>query len=230
MSERFYVVNQEYVNTGGGCMVYVADVYDQMDNAVRYFICNEEGFNWQTANTVLCEGDWLNDDELLDKIVLGTWNWDALTTEPAPDQHQFDEDEFLLFKDCQLEYIKRSCKYFNSRIRLSVDQLPGELFDKLTPNYIEWLTASESNVVTNGYEIFVHDEYEEYLRINAKENDSNYQQTVKFKNWLDTVKYEPLEGHHFITITIADKTTHIPFHADSYECLEMFIRDTIKYW
>lgn len=227
MSGRFSVVNQEYVNTGGGCMVYAADVYDRTANAMRYFICNEEGFNWQTANTVLCEGDWLEDDSMLETIVLGTWNWDALTTEPMPDQYLFDDDEFELFKYCQFEYIKRDCKYFAYRYELPVDQLPNEHLSALTTDYIEWLHANDMKVETDGYRVFIRDEYIEY---NRKKNDENYQSTKDFSRWLEELKYGPLVGEHYITVTVNNKTAHIPLHADSYDSLQTFINDVLGNW
>jgi len=224
MEKRFIVTNHEYLNTGGNIMVSIFAVYDSTDNVSRFVIAGEEGFSWQTADTISSELQ-LDSDELFNKIVLGSWNWDALVTDPCWDQHQFEDDEFELFKYCQFEYIKKNCRHFGNQERLQINELSNELYNKLSPEYIEWANKEGVGVLTNGYDVFMDSNYEPPVA----EEDKDLTAMKEFYDWYEGLKYynELRDRTAYITIAVAGNSVKIPFHADSYELLDRFLTKAI---
>ncbi len=207
-------------------MVSIFAVYDSSANVTRWVIANEEGFSWQTADTLSSELQ-LDSDELIEKIVLGTWQWDALITDPCWDQYLIEDDEFELFKYCEFEFYKKDCKYFNTKVRLSVNQLPTPLFTQLTREYIAWSELEGVGCLTDGYDVFMDDDYEPPV----KEDPKELKEMKDFSQWLKELNYrsdgERLFGS-YITVCVAGNSVKIPFHADSYELLDRFLDKAIK--
>lgn len=233
MEKRFTVMSHEYLNTGGNAMVSIFAVYDSVDNVSRYVIANEECFNWQTADTVSNYDLALDSDEMIKKIVIGSWDWNALTCEPCWDQHQFTEDEFELFKYCQFEFYKKDCKYFGTKVRLSVEELPNEFYSTLTEDYIRWEKENGEGILTDGYEIWVSDNYEPPVQLCDEllldESRKRELQDIKdFSDWLKDLNYDPISFGSYITVAVAGNSVKIPLHADSYELLDRFIEKVIE--
>lgn len=147
-------------------MVSIFTVYDRAEKGLRYMIANDEGFNWQTMDTV---GHEPQEDLDYDEITLGTFDWSALTTEPSFDQHQFTDEEWELFKHCQFEFYKEYCSYFKSPIELTIEDLPIDLLNKLTPEAIEWHRKNEASILTDGYSVACNDLYDP-MNVGLKEN------------------------------------------------------------
>lgn len=225
MEKRYVVTNHEYLNTGGNTMVSIFAVYDHKDNVSRFVIANDEGFNWQTADTISSELQ-LDSDELMNKIVLGSWQWDALICDPCWDQHLFDDEEFELFKYCQFEFYKKDCKYFDTKIRVSTNELPTDLFNKLTPEYIAWANLEGVGALTDGYDVYMDDDYEPPV----KEEPRVLTDMKEFYDWYKDLPYDEQlrDTTPFITIAVAGNSVKIPFHADTFEQLDCFLTRVIK--
>lgn len=224
MEKRFIVTNHEYLNTGGNTMVSIFAVYDSVDNVSRYVIANDEGFNWQTADTISSELQ-LDSDELIDKIVIGSWQWDALVTDPSFDMHLFEDDEWELFKYCEFEFYKKDCKYFNSKVRLAINQLPNELYSKLSADYRAWADNEGVGCLTDGYDVFMDDNYEPPV----VEDDKYLTDMKEFSKWYKLLAYNPpVDDAGFITIAVAGNSIKIPFHADTYDLLDSFLDKAIE--
>lgn len=232
MEKRFIVTDHNYLNTGGNCMVSIFAVYDSTDNVSRFVIANEEGFSWQTADTISSELQ-LDSDDLIKKIVIGSWNWDALNTEPSYDQHQFTDEEWNLFKYCEFEFYKKDCKYFNNKVRLAINQLPNELYDKLTADYREWADREGVGCLTDGFDVFMDDSYEPPMQqcdeLLLDESRKKVLQDMKdFSQWLKELNYDIVSYGSYITICVAGDSVKIPFHADTYELLDRFLDKAIE--
>lgn len=213
-------------------MVSIFAVYDQTDNVSRFVIANEEGFNWQTADTISSELQ-LDNDDLIKKIVIGSWTWEALTSEPSYDQHQFTTDEFELFKYCQFEYYKKDCKYFNIKVRLQTNELPTELYWKLPLRYREWADREGVGCLTDGYDVFMDDGYESFVESGdekklEEERRKLYLDMQDFSQWLKDLNYDPVSFGSYITICVAGNSVKIPLHADSYDLLDRFLDKAIE--
>lgn len=227
MEKRFIVTDHNYLNTGGNCMVSIFAVYDSTDNVSRFVIANEEGFNWQTADTISSELQ-LDSDELIKKIVIGSWTWDALVTDPCWDQHQFTDDEWELFKYCEFEFYKKDCKYFNNRVRLSINQLPNELYNKLSEDYRQWADAEGVGCLTDGYNVYMDFNYEPPVKevdrkAIADELERKLQELKNFRQWyVDLIckgtSEEKMQELYesYITIAVAGNSIKLDFDADVY--------------
>lgn len=198
-NDKFIVVDHEYYNTGGNCMVSIFQVYDVDANATRYVICGDTDFSWQTANTIYNEFLQLDCDENINKIVLGSWSYSALTTEPSWDQRLFEDEQWEMFKYCQFEHYKKDCKYFKTTVSLPIDELPPELFRKyITPEYITWANKNDWKVQTDGEQVFLNESYVapqpqksdrlkeleafvEHMRLALPPHESEYPTTADFE-------------------------------------------------
>lgn len=213
-------------------MVSIFAVYDSTDNVSRWVIANEEGFNWQTADTVSSELQ-LDCDELIAKIVLESHSWEELICDPCWDQHQFTEEYFELFKYCQFEFLKKDCKHFGYRCRLSTNQLPTELFNKLSADYIAWANLEGVGALTDGYDVFMDDNYEPPVKSSMESLlDDGRKRTLQdmkdFSQWLKELNYDPITFGSYITVCVAGNSVKIPLHADSYELLDRFLDKAIE--
>ena len=223
-------------------MVSIFTVYDHTENASRYVIANEEGFNWQTADTVSNSDFTLDNDELIKKVVLGSWTWDALTSEPCWDQHQFEDDEFELFKYCEFEFYKKDCKYFGTKVRLSIDKLPNELYSKLSEDYIRWSHEEGVGCLTDGYEVFMDAGYEPPTNkdddIGPYDNLAIQLQEIKnFRKWFNDLigpnaTEEKLQELYesFITISVAGNSVKLPFDAENFNNIDTVLERCIEEW
>ena len=227
-NERFIVTDHNYLNTGGNTMVSIFAVYDCKENVSRWVIANDVGFNWQTADTVSNSDFSLDCDELMDKIVIGSWGWEALTTDPCWNQHLFEDDEWELFKYCEFEFYKKDCKYFNNKVRLAVNQLPNKLYSKLSADYIKWADEEGVGCLTDGYDVFMDDRYEPPVKevdreAIARELDRKLQELKDFKQWyVDLIGPNTSEDdlqklyESSITIAVAGNSIKLDFDAENY--------------
>lgn len=225
-NERFTVTNHEYINTGGNCMVSVFTVYDRTDNVSRFVIAGDDGFNWQTADTISNSDFSLDSDEMIKKIVIGSWKFDALTTEPCWDQHLFEDDEWQLFKYCQFEHYKKDCKYFNIKIELSIKDLPNDLYKELTADYIDWSLKTNASCWTDGYKVFLNDEYEPPVVEDCKD----LADMKEFYKWFNDLQYndELRDNTGYFTVAVGGNSVKIPFHADTYELFDILLTKAIE--
>lgn len=205
-------------------MVSIFTVYDRSAKATRYVIANDCGFNWQTADTISNCDFTLDCDEMIEEIVLGCWDWSALTTEPAPLDHQFEDDEWELFKYCQFEFYKKDCKYFDTKYRLAINELSIELFNKLPRAYIDWANREGIGCLTDGYDVFLDESYEPPV----DEYEKQKQEVVDFQRQLEKLAYEAVDSE--IIVAVNGRYVKIPLHADSYQLLDEFINKVIEEW
>lgn len=233
MDKTFTVTNHEYINTGGNCMVSVFTVYDRSANATRYVVCNDEGLNWQSFDTITNEPPEGLD---YDDVVIECINYDMLTCEPCWDNPAatMDDEKFLLFKYCEFEHYKKDCKYFNIRIQLSVDRLPGELCNELGVDAIEWHKEHGDLVTTDGYKVWPSEGYEP-PPANGITNLSDYAREISdFKNWFDGLVGDgmadgTLEKYYskFITIVFNGRALELAFAADEVGVISDALREIL---
>lgn len=230
-NDKFIVVDHEYYNSGGNCMISIFQVYDVDANATRYCICSDDSFSWQTANTIYNEFLQLDCDENINKLVLGSWEYSALTSEPSFDQYQFTDEQWQMFKYCQFEFYKKDCKHFKYKKNIPIDELPNDLYNTLTDDYKDWARENDWTIQTDGEQVFLN---ETYVAPEDKEPiDEDRIKILKdihsFTVWYESLKYAPYRDDvQYITIAVAGDSVKIPFHADTYELLESFLQKVIK--
>ena len=217
MEKRFIVTDHNYINTGGNCMASVFTVYDYTNNISRFVVAGDEGFSWQTADTITGELR-LDSDELIKKIVIGSWQWDALVVHPLRNQ-QFTDNEFELFKYCQFEYIKKDCKHFGTKWRIAINELPTELYNKLTDDYRQWAESEGADCLTDGYDVFMDPSYEPPVQ----EDCAELKELKDFKKWMENLICEDTSDERleelydsYITIAVAGNSIKLMFDAENY--------------
>lgn len=232
-NKRFTVVDHNYLNTGGNMMVSIFAVYDRTAKSMRYMIANDEGFNWQTADTVT--NDELHelmdtDKRFADAVVLGNYIWEHLTSEPAPLDPCFSEDEFELFKYCQFEFYKRYCADFDIKMSVAAHQLPNNLYEQLTDECIKWHDDNCENFMTDGHSVYTSLAYIDYCN---EQSDRELQDIKRFKEHFDTLcsaeNIDRLYGS-YITICIDGDSVKVPFGAIAYNHLDDLLEEVIEEW
>lgn len=223
MNEKFTVVDHDYINTGGNTMVSVFTVYDKSIKATRYVCCNEEGFNVMTFDTIRNEPP---ADMDYDEFIVESHNWDALTSDPCWDQHQFSNEDFLLYKHCQFEFYKSDCKYFGIKVELPIEWLPGELYNELGMDAIEWHKEHGDLVKTDGYKVWPSEGYEPPVAPVEIEIDDYTNEIIDFKKWFDDTINEAFATNTIetlydkpITIVFNGRALQLSFAAAEYNAI-----------
>ena len=231
-NDKYYVTDHNYFNTGGNCMVSIFTVYDRTINETRFVVANDEGFNYQTADTISCAEEF--DFEELEAIILETHNWEALTTEPAPWQHNFADEDWELFKYCQFEFYKKDCQYFKTKVKLPVEWLLPELYTKLAPAAIEWLHANEQDIETDGEHVFMPDAYVSWQ---SEQLDKQLEALKDYKKWLDDLVCDALDAEDIekyyncnFKLTFNGREVELPFEARTYQAVSDLLKDVIEDW
>lgn len=235
-NKQFTVMNHEYINTGGNCMVSIFTVYDCIAKQVKYVMVNESTLAITSFDYISNE---LPDSLDYPDVDLGNYEWDALTCDPSFDQHQFTDEEHELYKYCQFEYIKKDCSYFDTKYRLSEDQFPHEMISKISAHCIEWHRNEETDFLTDGYEVYPSEYYvpeedvvDERLQAAIEFNERVRSEAMDFNEWLTTAFVEGWFTEDSTEcffkealLIVGGRVLKIPLHADSFELLQTFIED-----
>ena len=224
MKKNYFVTDHQYINTGGNCMVSIFSVFDKQQNVTRFIILNEEGANYQTADTVSADlqDNWEDD---YDSFILWDYTWDAITEQRLA-IYPLDKELIELVIDCRFEYLKKDCKYFNTTVNVTYDELPQRLLSTISPECIAWHIENEQFFITNGYVVSPSEYYV------PADVEKDRKATTEFMSWLndmvcDTERRESLyeEGIH---IKLGDHSVTIPFHADTYASLEGLLKVALE--
>lgn len=233
MENKFTVTNHEYTNTGGNCMVSVFTVYDHSAKSVRYVACDDERLNFMTFDTIHNEPPAEFD---YDEFILESYNYDMLTTNPCWDNPvaTMDEEKFLLFKNCQFEHYKKDCKYFDIRVQLSIEELPGELYNELGMDAIEWHHKNGDLVTTDGFHVYPSEGYEPPVATGITDLSDYAREISDFKEWFDGCVCEghatnTLEKYYTKNITIVwnGRALELAFAADEVDVISDALREII---
>ena len=226
MNKRFTVMNHEFTNTGGNCMVSSFTVYDKQLNATRCVLVNEEGFVLATVDYICNEIQFENVEEER-AVIIDNWTLDCLTTEPSYDQPQFTEEEFALYKYCQFEFYKEYCKYFNTKVKLMVHELPGEMYNELGMDAILWHDRNEEYVTTDGYQAYFNDAYDAAGWENACKE---LQQIKDFQLWhCEQAAKEELYEERYV-LSFAGRSVKLPYDADTFDAVDSLLTRIIEEW
>lgn len=98
---NYQIMNHEYLNTGGHCMVSVFEVWLPDENRTVFVNVGEGDCTITTVNHIM------NDIEIddFDKITV------AMLSYREPDEYAVTNDYFELCRYCLFEYLKKDCMY-----------------------------------------------------------------------------------------------------------------------
>lgn len=159
MTNNYQIINNEYFNAGGHCMVNITDVYNKQLKTMQHVFINEEYLVVASYDYVrnICPDDMDCDDFVVHSIEL-----QQFTHEPSFDNHSMNnmpEDIVDLLSDCLLLFIREWCKYTKDNFICRLDSLPKELYDQVSREYSHWLAENELDPVTDGYKIIIDEQY-----------------------------------------------------------------------
>lgn len=159
MTKKFSIIDNEYFNTGGNCMVNITTVYNSQYKTMQYVYINEEYL-------VVASYDYIRNElptELeANDFVLIEISQENFTTEPSFDNRHMDvidDDTALLLLDCMEAFIKGFVKHNRQHYFTTVDKLPNVLHKQVTDDYRHWLEERSQLVETDGEKIIVDSRY-----------------------------------------------------------------------
>lgn len=142
---NYKVLNHNYQNTGGGCMVSSFMLYDEAEKRTLFMLLTEEGGTISKADYIMEEIEYSDD------LVIDMANFDIL---------QPTDDYFELYRDCLIEHIKKDCSYHRTTTEVRYELLPEKLLNTMTEEYIRWHKAEVGyRFETNGNKIIFADGY-----------------------------------------------------------------------
>ena len=208
--QNFTVVNYEYLNTGGNCMVGIHEVWLRDENKTVYVYTNEEGGTIAAVDYI--RNDLQIDD--YDELMLDYVDWGRVTGH---------EKYFELYRRCLNDYTKDDCKHFGYTRGLSYHLLSDELRKQVTEDYAEWCAAENGCLIdTDGEKVIVSPSYEA--------PDEPLQAIKEFKRWHDTIAGDEKYYDFMYSLSFAGRTISLPFMADVWDAVDDMLKRTIEEW
>lgn len=209
---NYKVLDYQYLNTGGNCMVGIHRVWLTEDKKVVYVYTNEEG---GTISTV----DYIRDDIPIydyDEFIVDCVDWGRATGY---------EKYFELYRYCYNQYLVDDCKYFGTTYDVQPHLLSDELQKILSADYLKYLEIDHNGLVsTDGKTIITDPDYE------APEVDVALQSVKDFRRWHDSIAANEEYYDKWYTLEFAGKKVKLPFYADVWNAVHELLDITIEEW
>lgn len=207
---KFAVLSSDYLNTGGGCMVGVSEVFLSDENRTVYVFVNEEGATISTVDHVRK----YIDIEDYDEVTVDYIDWGRITGY---------EKYFELYRYCFNQYLVADCIHCKYTKRVPYILLSDELQQTIDADYVAWCLANSDGLFeTNGRSIFVDDSY--------RSDDESLEAVKKFKRWHDTTAGEEEYYSEKYALEIAGRRIELPFMADIWDAVDQLLETAIENW
>lgn len=163
---NFNIIDSEYFNTGGHCMVLISTIYDRKANRTFYAYTNEEscllyGFDWIRTGLD-------NDPSVINKYyIIGIDSYSNYT----PKRYDFIEDVYLtLIKECIALYAREIFDKEDALTHLPLDLILDCKVEALPAGYEDWWYRNHSaDFMFDGISIYIDsDFYEDLYRDNEE--------------------------------------------------------------
>jgi len=221
--KAFKVLNYEYLNTGGNCMVGIFTVWIPALKQTVYALTNEVGCSLVTV-------DYISNELEID-------DYDELTIDRCDfDELQANATYFELYRYCLNEYTKSDCRYFGNTIAIPYHLLSDELQSEVHADYLVWCEENNNGCIpTDGEKIIVHPDYD-MLFTDPHEDDEELQAVKEWKAWHDKLVNESTMDevaelyNKKYRITFNGKRIYIPFNADTYSLIDDLVKAVIREW
>lgn len=216
----YKVLNYEYLNTGGNCMVGVFQVWLPCENRTEFVFVNEEGATRSVVDYISNEID--VDD--YDKLIIENIDWGTITG---------NEQYFELYRHCLNEYTKSDCRYFKCDRGIPYYLLSDELQSMVPADYLVWCEENNNGLVdTDGVKII------ENLLYSTPDPLEEHLQLIKdWKRWHDGLVNRETTDQELDTLYDKDyelcfggKVIKLPFNADTFNNINDLLDSVIKEW
>lgn len=215
---NFKVLNYEYLNTGGNCMVGIFTVWLPGINQTVYALTNEVGCTIATADYISNELD----IEDYDDVTIDRCDFDDLCDNAT---------YFELYRYCLNEYTKSDCRYFGHTYAWPYHLLSDELQAEISRDYLEWCKENNNGCIpTDGHSIVEHPDYikpEEDWRLKAVKD---------FRKWHDDLitnaTDEEMQDFYDrqYRLYFMGRRTFLPFDAETFNKINDLLDSVIKEW
>ena len=209
---NYKVLDYQYLNTGGNCMVGIHRVWLTEEKKVVYVYTNEEG---STISTV----DYIRDDLPIDdyyEFTVDYVDWGRITG---------SEKYFELYRYCYNQYLVDDCKYFGVTRGVQYHLLSDELQEMISDDYLKYLAAECGMLVdTDGKIIVTNPDYEE------PEVDVALQSVKIFKKWHESIAANEDYYNEWYILEIHGKKVKLPFYAGVWNAVHDLLDITIEEW
>jgi hypothetical protein len=141
---NYQVINHDYMNTGGHCMISVFEVWLKDDNKTVFVNVGEEYVTITTVNHICRDLD----IEDYSDITIAEFNY--------TDGDQLEESPYnQIMRECLFEYLKKDCGYCGYKQHLPYQWLLDE-HQKLSKTFVKYLQPGEfSTYVTDGNSVWI---------------------------------------------------------------------------
>ena len=227
---RFQVTNVEYENSGGGCMVLVATVYDSLVNNIRYVLYNEEGGSFTTVDYVFSGVDYE------DKMLLAYYDEEKHEAYYAHEKPAESSDLNELFEYCWLEFIKRDCTSWKHTLKTEVGSIPLELKKLIPAGYVNWLDENGLLIETDGERIIVDERFKRLADVrkevarevrDLRELQAYMTEQIRLTDSGDDETYDTFYRMP-ITVSFGNRVAHIVNSAAAFQALEYLICEVLS--
>lgn len=219
--QPFKVLDYQYINTGGNCMVGVFEVWLPVENRTVFALTNEEGCTLSTVDHI---SNYVEIDDY-DELTIDYVDWGRVTGY---------EKYFELYRYCLNEYNKSDCKHFGYCHGVPYFLLSDELQQKVTPEYKQWMEANDIELYdTNGVDIIEYYDYiaeKEYDEALARTEDRLLQQLKDFREWHNTTAGVEEYYNDTYKLEFAGRKIELPFNADIWDAIDNLLHRAIEEW
>lgn len=208
----YKVLNYEYLNTGGNCMVGIFEVWLPAMKRTVYAYVNEEGCSLSLVDYIRNEIE-LDD---YDEVLIENVDWGRITGY---------ETYFELYRDCFNEYTKSDCKYFGYTRQVPYLLLSLELQESLDRDYRLWCDNENGGMFeTDGHQIVVSPAYDAPV----DEWAIMVEALKRFKEWHDeTAGVEDLYDKNYV-LEFAGHRVELPYCADVWDAVDTMLDRAIN--
>jgi hypothetical protein len=207
----YKILDSELLNTGGGTMVEITEVFLKDQKKTVFVFTNEEGCTMSLVDYIRHDFESEDCDEyIIDQFSI--YNFSG------------HESYFELYRDCVNNFTDHYHKGYGVVSDLPYDLLSDELQAQITEDYYKWEMANNSGIfTTDGQYVQYHHCYK------APTCDDIYLPQIKdFRNWHSLIACNEEYYDKDYTLKLADKQVKLPFVADVWTTIDDALRDIIN--
>lgn len=216
--KNFKVLNYEYLNTGGNCMVGIFTVYLPDLKQTAYALTNEVGCSIVTVDYISNEVE----IEDYDEVTIDRCDFDDLCNNAT---------YFELYRYCLNEYTKSDCRYFGHTYAWPYHLLSDELQSNVAHDYMKWLNENNNGCIpTDGINIVEHPDYFK------PEEDERLKSIKDFRKWHDDLitnaTDEEMQAFYDkqYRLYFCGRRTFLPFDAETFNKINDLLDSVVKEW
>lgn len=209
---EYSVLNNDYENTGGNCMVSISTVWMPQLNQTVFVVINDDCGAIYTLDHIR------NDIEIAeyDEITLDITYWA---------EHDYTNRFYGLYTACRFYYIQEDCKFCRQTVYLEYDELSEELKDSVSEAQHRIFAENEKLYETDGFKILNGLETIPGLSGDAARVDEMRRYFDSLMPGSDDSEEDDQKFYDIpITIRIGDHETTIGNCAAFYEALHAFAK------